>query len=151
QLANFCYQELQEGYQKKNLYRVLDRIQHVKYLNLAHNEINKISSFSFPKCEYLNLNNNNFTSLKGLPKLRMIQYLTLKDNDIKDLDGLTMLRSTPIAELYLNGNPVVFSQFYRQRVFSVLPGLKVLDGVFRLTSDLEPVEEENPQKTCNLM
>ncbi|XP_050414255.1 protein tilB homolog [Patella vulgata] len=148
ELASFGYQELQNGYQKKNLYRILAKLKSVKHLNLAHNQITNINSYSFPHCEYLNLNNNFIASFKCLPKVSKICYITLKDNDIMELDGLKALRSTSIEELYLNGNPVTFTAGYRQRVFSVLPNLKVLDGIYQLTTDTEPVEAMEAPKSC---
>ncbi|RUS88861.1 hypothetical protein EGW08_003406 [Elysia chlorotica] len=140
-LASFTRQELHHGYQKSNLSRVLGRLRKVVYLNLKDNELLNLSSFSFPKCEYLNLDSNDMTSLKQLPSIPRIKHLTIQDNGVSTLDGLSSLRSTPLEELYLSGNPVAFKIGYRYMVFSMLPNLRILDGVLRQEEDLNMPEK----------
>lgn len=135
-LASFTRQELHHGYQKSNLGRVLRRLKKVVYLNLKDNQLLNLSSFAFPKCEYLNLDSNDLTSLKQLPTIQRIKHLTIQDNGISTLDGLSRLQSSPIEELDLSGNPVAFKIGYRYKVFSTLPQLRILDGVLRQTEDL---------------
>ncbi|GFO22025.1 protein-s-isoprenylcysteine o-methyltransferase [Plakobranchus ocellatus] len=140
-LASFTRQELHHGYQKGNLGRILSRLKKVVYLNLKDNELLNLTSFSFPRCEYLNLDTNNLTSLKQLPSLPQIKHLSLQDNDVCTLDGLSSLKSSPLEELYLTGNPVAFKIGYRYMVFSILPNLHILDGVLRHDEDLREPEK----------
>ncbi|KAK3103958.1 hypothetical protein FSP39_023250 [Pinctada imbricata] len=145
--ASLSYQELYHKYQRTNFYNILGRLHSVEHLFITHNEINDLSSFSFPRCTELNLSNNYISSFKNLPKIPSIKSLNLEDNDIDSYNGLSRLKSTPITELYLNGNPVCFQINYRPKVFQILTQLKVLDGVNKLQTDLEfqdPGDVEEP-------
>ncbi|PVD36693.1 hypothetical protein C0Q70_03679 [Pomacea canaliculata] len=148
QLASFPSQDLHHGYQKSNLSRILGRLKQVTYLNLRDNALVDLSSFTFPCCEYLNLNNNFLTSFKKLPKISRVKYLTMLDNDITNFNGLSDLRSTPLEELFLLGNPVAFQIGYRQRVFAILPGLKFLDGVAKQDEDSKPPPPDEKPSSC---
>jgi len=139
-LASFTRQDLHHGYQKGNIGRILERLKAVVYLNLIDNELLDLSSFSFPCCEYINIDNNYLTSFKLLPKIPKVQLLTMQDNDLNNLDGITCLASTSLEEMYLNGNPVSFHIGYRYLVFRALPNLKILDGVIKQPDDLERPE-----------
>ncbi|XP_041378429.1 uncharacterized protein LOC121390629 [Gigantopelta aegis] len=147
--VSLSYQELNDRYQQNNMYRILARLRLVEYLNLPHNSITDISQFSFPKCEFLNLNNNYIASFKSLPKLPCIKYLLLETNSVGSLDGLRRFRSSGLEELYLAANPITFVPGYRSRVFQILPRLLMLDGIPKLESDLikEPDLEDN-NKGC---
>ncbi|VDI72391.1 Hypothetical predicted protein [Mytilus galloprovincialis] len=94
-----------------------------------------LHSYSFPKCEVLNINNNYIASFKYLPSIPRVKLLTMEDNDVDNFKGLGNLKS--LEDLYLRGNPITFLINYRQRVFQILPQLKRLDGIPRLQSDLE--------------
>lgn len=152
--ASFCYQELSNKYQRSTFYNILGRLRAVEHLHLTHNELQDLSSYSFPRCEVLNLNNNFLYSFKNLPSIPKIRYLALEDNDIDSFNGLSKLRSSTIEELCLNGNPVTFQINYRPKVFQILTQLKVLDGIPKLQSDLEFQSEEglNPESSqCVVM
>merc|ERR1711976_469780 len=152
EIANLSYQELQNEYQRENFLRVLRRLLHVEELILIEDNLVDVSSVSLPRCTHLNMSNNYIPSFKKIPKIPQIKTLILADNDIKHLKGLKALKKTPIESLNLQRNPVSFSLNYRQRVFSVLPQLKFLDGVPHQESDdivepqpkgdWEPVEGE---------
>ncbi|XP_005099297.1 uncharacterized protein LOC101847039 [Aplysia californica] len=137
-MASFTRQELHHGYQKPNLGRILGRLKSVVYLNLQDNELLDLSSYSFPCCEYINVDSNYLTSLSQLPRLPRVRYLTMRDNDLNTLSGLSGLASAPLEELHLTGNPVSFHIGYRYMVFQALPALKLLDGVARQEEDLTP-------------
>ncbi|XP_022343535.2 uncharacterized protein LOC111136738 [Crassostrea virginica] len=152
--ASFCYQELDNNYQRSNFRSILGRLRSVEQLYLTDNGLQDLSSFSFPRCEVLNLNNNFLSSFKHLPSIPKIRILTMEDNDVDSFNGLAKLRSSTIEELYLNGNPVTFQINYRPKVFQILTQLKVLDGVPKLQSDLEFQSEEelNPESSkCVVM
>ncbi|XP_076451337.1 uncharacterized protein LOC143287277 [Babylonia areolata] len=146
QLASFPCQELQHGYQEPNSDRILDRLRDVIFLNLRDNALQDLSSYSFPRCEYLNLDNNYLVSFMNLPRLNKVHHLTMMDNDIAVFFGLDRLRSLPLEELFLMGNPIAFQLGYRQRVFAALPQLKFLDGVVKQEEDMEPPPPTPPSR-----
>ncbi|CAH1773542.1 unnamed protein product, partial [Owenia fusiformis] len=150
EFANLSFQDLQHKYQKDNFLRVLKRLHVVEELNLIDNNLTDLSSVTFPKCEFLNLNRNHIASFKSLPKLPKVKYLSVGENNITLLDGIDNLRKSPIDILYLKGNSVVFTEYYRQRVFLELPHLKVLDGIPKLPSDTAPLPDDFVDKssTC---
>ncbi|XP_061166523.1 uncharacterized protein LOC133175431 [Saccostrea echinata] len=152
--VSLCYQELQDSYQRSSFNAILGRLQNVEHLYLTDNTIQSLKWKSFPKCEVLNLNNNFIYSFSELPSIPRIRSLMLEDNDIQSFSGLSKLRSSPIEELYLNGNPVTFTINYRPKVFQILTQLKVLDGIPKLQSDLEFQSEERlPTKSsqCTIL
>ena len=53
--------------------------------------------------------------LQKLPKLKKVRHLTMMDNDIASFAGLNNLRSLPLEELFVIGNPVSFQIGYRQK------------------------------------
>ncbi|KAH3874300.1 uncharacterized protein LOC127869197 [Dreissena polymorpha] len=137
EVVNLSYQELQEEYQKRNLIRILKRCVSAKQINLAHNTLDNIKDVSFPRCEYINLNDNFLFGFWCLPELPAVKSLTARNNAIKIWKGIAGLKGTPLEELDLRGNPITFTINYRNMVFSYLPNLRVLDGIPRLSSDKE--------------
>ncbi|XP_076086593.1 uncharacterized protein LOC143057221 [Mytilus galloprovincialis] len=133
--ASFCYQDLSDAYQRKHFQNILGRLRNVEQLYLVDNGMQYLHSYSFPKCEVLNINNNYIASFKYLPSIPRVKLLTMEDNDVDNFKGLGNLKS--LEDLYLRGNPITFLINYRQRVFQILPQLKRLDGIPRLQSDLE--------------
>ncbi|KAK3586707.1 hypothetical protein CHS0354_020709 [Potamilus streckersoni] len=144
--ANFPYQDLSHGYQKSNFKRILKQLIRVEELNLTHNNLDDLGSFSFPCCETLNLNNNHLPSFKDLPSTPRIKHLFVEDNDIHDFIGLERYSGTPLEELCLRGNPITYLVNYRQRVFSMVPNLQVLDGIPKLPEDSVFVECDIPEE-----
>lgn len=133
--ASFCYQDLSDSYQKKNFYNIIGRLQNVEQLYLVDNGLQYLNSYSFPRCEVLNINNNYISSFKHLPSIPRVKLLMMEDNDVYSFEGLSKLKY--VEDLYLRGNPITFLINYRQRVFQTLPQLKRLDGIPRLESDLQ--------------
>ncbi|KAI0210166.1 hypothetical protein LSAT2_005099 [Lamellibrachia satsuma] len=150
--AKFCnlsYQELAHGYQKTNFVQVLKRLFRVVELNLLEDNLTDLHGVSFPVCEVLNMSRNYIGSLKKIPKIPRIRHLNLAENNIHTLDGLGQLKQTPIEYLNLTRNPVIFTLNYRQRVFHILPQLKVLDDVTRLDSDDDfDLDQDETTRTC---
>ena len=92
------------------------RLQQLKQLNLSHNNIDSLASFTgaLPSLTSLRLEGNRIASVDGLqriaagcPKLRALYLQTLSHDD---------------------ANPVCRTQRYRSDVLSALPRLLVLDG-----------------------
>ncbi|XP_033642096.1 protein phosphatase 1 regulatory subunit 7-like [Asterias rubens] len=137
QAVNLSYQELADRYQMENFLRILKRLIRAKTIQLINDDIEDLSKVSFPACSLLNLNNNYLKSFKKLPKCQNLKILNLSDNSIKTLDGLQSLQNSGLVTMDLRRNPVCFTEHYRQRVFQILPDLRELDGIPRLTSDID--------------
>ncbi|XP_060564904.1 protein tilB homolog isoform X2 [Ruditapes philippinarum] len=142
EVINLCYQELCHEYQWKNFYRILAKCQSAVTINISYNTIVSLKQIKFSRCEYINMHANYIGSIKDFPSLPKAKKIVATDNNIKTLDGLQSLRGTPLEELYLSGNNCSFEINYRQKVFQTLPNLRILDGVARLPSDSEFVEDE---------
>ncbi|KAM9316524.1 acidic leucine-rich nuclear phosphoprotein 32-related protein 1-like [Gastrophryne carolinensis] len=140
---NLSYQSLGEPYQLNNFYRILRRLIRVERLWLVDNSIKTLSAIRLPRCKELNLSKNHLTSFKQLPKLPAIQHLSLAENNIESLSGLSDLKHSALESLVLKSNPCEFLEDYRQRVFSILPNLKTLDGIAKLPEDWSVTEERH--------
>ncbi|XP_068135392.1 protein tilB homolog isoform X2 [Hyperolius riggenbachi] len=149
---NLSYQDLGDPYQQNNFYRILRRLIRVERLWLVDNSLKDLSAIRLPRCIELNLTKNHFTSFKQLPKLPAIQHLSLAENNIESLSGLADLRNSPLESLILKSNPCEFLEDYRQRVFSILPNLKTLDGIAKLPEDWSVTDESHflPSK-CTIL
>lgn len=152
-VINLCYQELQHEYQRTNFIRILSRCQSAELINVSHNNIISLGSLTFPSCIHFNANFNYIKFITRLPSLPKVKTITATNNAIESLDGLKKYRGcSHLEELYLSGNPVTFYPNYRQRVFTVLPQLKVLDGIPRLPADTEIVEpEDSGGSSCTIL
>ncbi|CAI9175350.1 unnamed protein product [Rangifer tarandus platyrhynchus] len=145
---NLSFQDLGDPYQVENFNRILRRLIRVETLWLVDNSLVDLSAIRLPSCRVLNMNKNHLTSFKQLPKMPQIQHLSLADNHIETLNGLSSLRHTPLESLMLKRNPCEFHQNYRQRVFSCLPNLEMLDGILKLPEDTSPPETNTFSKIC---
>jgi hypothetical protein len=83
----------------------IQKLTHLKELNLKHNNITKINNISFLKhLELLNLSFNSITQIKNLNSCKNLKELRLSHNEIEEinhLEGLTNLKS-----LYLGHNKI---------------------------------------------
>ncbi|KAM4693733.1 uncharacterized protein O3C94_004286 [Discoglossus pictus] len=138
---NLSYQSLGDQYQQNNFCRILRRLIRVERLWLVNNELKDLSAIRMPRCKELNLSRNHFTSFKQLPKLPVIQHLSLAENNIETLSGLSVFKDSPLESLLLKSNPCEFLEDYRIQVFSILPNLKILDGIPKLPEDWSTAEE----------
>lgn len=149
QFVSLNYQKLNDRYQQDSFYKILKQIPNVRHLNLVDNGITGLRWYSFPKCEVINLSNNYISSFGCLPSLPSIRSITMEDNDVHCFGGLSRFDSTPLEELNLRGCPITFVINYRQRIFQILPNLKVLDGIPKLNSDCSFEEFYNPSPVGN--
>ncbi|XP_024226276.1 acidic leucine-rich nuclear phosphoprotein 32 family member A isoform X1 [Bombus vosnesenskii] len=125
----------------------------------------------FVALESLSLINVGLTSLKGFPKLSSLKKLELSDNRISG--GLNLLQSSPkLTHLNLSGNKIKdldtlqpLKEFknlknldlfnnevtnldnYREKVFSLIPSLRCLDGFD--TDDCEVDDSEGEDDEVN--
>ncbi|XP_035721885.1 acidic leucine-rich nuclear phosphoprotein 32 family member A-like isoform X3 [Vespa mandarinia] len=120
----------------------------------------------FVALEVLSLINVGLTSLKGFPKLPnlkklelsdnrisgginllhmspKIDYLNLSGNKIKDIDTLQPLKEFKnLKYLDLFNNEVTNVDNYREKVFSLVPNLRYLDGFDRDDCEAEDSEDD---------
>ncbi|XP_076633100.1 acidic leucine-rich nuclear phosphoprotein 32 mapmodulin [Colletes latitarsis] len=127
----------------------------------------------FAALESLSLINVGLTSLKGFPKLPSLKRLELSDNRISG--GLNLLHSSPkLTNLNLSGNKIKdfdtlqpLKEFknlknldffnnevtnldnYREKVFSLIPSLRYLDGFDIEDREMEDTEGEDDEVNGN--
>ncbi|XP_031834111.1 acidic leucine-rich nuclear phosphoprotein 32 mapmodulin [Nomia melanderi] len=127
----------------------------------------------FVALEALSLINVGLTSLKGFPRLSSLRRLELSDNRISG--GLNLLQSSPkLTYLNISGNKIKdldtlqpLKEFknlkyldlfnnevtnldnYREKVFSLIPSLKYLDGFDIHECEVDDSEEENDEVNGN--
>lgn len=143
--VNLSYQELGHSYQLKQFLAVLQKLIRCESLQLMDNGLKDLSSIFLPRCKYLHLQRNFLSNLKKLPKAPMLEHLSLQQNNIESLDGIRNLRSTKIVSLTLRDNPIELDPHYRQKVFKLLPNLRVLDDIPKL---LEDTAQKTESDTC---
>lgn len=124
----------------------------------------------FVNLKSLSLINVGLTSLKGMPKLPNLKKLELSDNRISS--GLNLLHaSTKLTHLNLSGNRIQdvatlepLKEFaalkyldlfnnevtavdnYREKVFTLVPSLKFLDGFDKDDKEAEESEDEDQEE-----
>jgi acidic leucine-rich nuclear phosphoprotein 32 family protein A/C/D len=82
--------------------------------------------------------------LENLSKLPALVKLYLAGNQIATLEALEPLKAlTSLDRLDLEGNPVTKLGDYREKVFSLLPNLRVLDGKDKEGEEVEDEEEDD--------
>jgi len=103
----------------------LDRLQHLKYLDLSSNHITRIQGLGGLKSlKTLNLSCNELQVVEGLENLRNLMRLDLSYNAIHNLSGLKKLHGPAfnLRNLYLHGNQLTSLD----HVISCLIGCRML-------------------------
>ena len=135
-----------------------------KYVNLIHLSLNNIglkSLKSLPSIKnlyYLSLNNNELTGddldvLKTLyPNL---SKLKISGNVIEKIDNLSKLKPLKLRKIEVRENPFsIGNNKYKQKLFDMLPSLKIIDNTDRNgdeeeTTDYHNEEQENEGSDFN--
>ena len=135
-----------------------------KYVNLIHLSLNNIglkSLKSLPSIKnlyYLSLNNNELTGedfdvLKTLyPNL---SKLKISGNVIEKIDNLSKLKPLKLRKIEVRENPFsIGNDKYKQKLFDMLPSLKIIDNTDRNgdeeeTTDYHNEEQENEGSDFN--
>ena len=135
-----------------------------KYVNLIHLSLNNIglkSLKSLPSIKnlyYLSLNNNELTGddfdvLKTLyPNL---SKLKISGNVIEKIDNLSKLKPLKLRKIEVKENPFsIGNDKYKQKLFDMLPSLKIIDNTDRNgdeeeTTDYHNEEQENEGSDFN--
>ncbi|KAJ2945633.1 hypothetical protein O0L34_g460 [Tuta absoluta] len=129
----------------------IQRLENLKNLNVLWLDLsyNNISSFEFGATtglwtlhhlEYLNLNENNLTSMKLFSGCTRLQELLVRNNRLSVLLELAvyMRQMRRLIVLDLRANPVCFSPGYREVCVNTFPILLNLDD-----EELDPVEQRD--------
>lgn len=84
-----------------------------------------------PNTSLLDLSARNITSLEGIEVYRELQALDLTNNLIDNLEALNPLRACKsLQEISLAGTPLSWNVNYAMQVTSVLPNVRMVDGIF---------------------
>lgn len=96
----------------------------LKHLDLGFNHLRNIASFSGVSCHIVKLvlRNNALTTLCGIENLKSLQGLDISYNIISNLLEMEILAGlSSLQSLWLEGNPLCYSRWYRAQVFSFFP------------------------------
>ncbi|XP_055826544.1 uncharacterized protein LOC129894966 isoform X2 [Solanum dulcamara] len=96
----------------------------LKHLDLGFNHLRNIVSFSGVSCHIVKLvlRNNALTTLRGIEHLKSLQGLDVSYNIISNLLEMEILVGlSSLQFLWLEGNPLCCSRWYRAQVFSFFP------------------------------
>ncbi|PHT47376.1 hypothetical protein CQW23_11584 [Capsicum baccatum] len=96
----------------------------LKHLDLGFNQLRNIASFSGVSCHIVKLvlRNNALTTLRGIENLKSLHGLDISYNIISNLSEMEILAGlSSLQSLWLEGNPLCYSRWYRAQVFSFFP------------------------------
>ncbi|KAG0471607.1 hypothetical protein HPP92_016153 [Vanilla planifolia] len=104
----------------------------LQHLDLGFNHLRSIASLNEVSCPIVKLvlRNNALTTLRGLEHLKSIEGLDISYNLISSFSEMEILASLPrLQSLWLEGNPICCTRWYRAHVFSFFssPEKLVLD------------------------
>ncbi|XP_047315985.1 uncharacterized protein LOC124919709 isoform X2 [Impatiens glandulifera] len=101
----------------------LSKCTRLKYLDLGFNHLRTIASFGFEASRNivkLVLRNNALITLRGIENLKSLEGLDVSYNIISSFSEIEILADLPSLEyLWLEGNPLCSSGWYREQVFSL--------------------------------
>ncbi|XP_074563839.1 uncharacterized protein LOC141820428 [Curcuma longa] len=111
----------------------LQKITKLRYLDLGFNHLRSVAWLSEVSCRIVKLvlRYNSLTSVHGIENLKSLEGLDLSYNIISSFTALEILGSLPsLHNLWLEGNPICGSQWFRAHVFSFFsnPERLELDG-----------------------
>ncbi|KAK3228322.1 hypothetical protein Dsin_008184 [Dipteronia sinensis] len=93
----------------------------LKHLDLGFNHLRTAASFSEVSCHIVKLvlRNNALTTLRGIEHLKSLEGIDISYNIISNFSELEFLAGLPsLRSLWLEGNPLCCSSWYRAQVFS---------------------------------
>uniref|UniRef100_A0A3B3Q7Q5 Leucine rich repeat containing 49 n=1 Tax=Paramormyrops kingsleyae TaxID=1676925 RepID=A0A3B3Q7Q5_9TELE len=130
-----------------NQITLIENVSHLselRVLNLAGNYISRVENLQgLDTLTELNLRRNCISSVTELDRLPSLQRLFLSCNRIASFDDLACLsRSSSLAELALDGNPVTQEACYKQTALRCLLHLRQLD--------MKRVTDEDRRLACFL-
>ncbi|KAI3976578.1 hypothetical protein MKX01_008436 [Papaver californicum] len=99
----------------------------LKHLDLGFNHLRTIASFAEVSSSIVNLvlRHNALTTLRGIENLKSLQGIDLSYNIISSFSELEIVASLPsLQSLWLEGNPICCSRWYRAQVFSLFSNIE---------------------------
>ncbi|PKA56093.1 Dynein light chain 1, axonemal [Apostasia shenzhenica] len=104
----------------------------LRHLDLGFNHLRSVASFSEVSCPVVKLvlRNNALTTLRGIENLKTVEGVDLSYNLISSFSEMEILANLPrLRNLWLEGNPICCSRWYRAYVFSFFshPEALILD------------------------
>jgi hypothetical protein len=123
-------------FSKHDVFSYLEvRLSNKATLNLLADQLNGIDRL---KTEFRTLKfaSNGIQTLESFTKLYgfLINVLDLRHNRIASLQEFHFLKHLTIEELYLAGNDCTRIENYRERIFEIVPCLKIVDGQQRAST-----------------
>lgn len=133
--------------------KFMENFTKVQKLSIISCKLKSLENFpELPALERIELSDNKISgTLEVLAQYPELKVIKLAGNKIKSLEDITCLKNvTKLENLDLAENPLCKQKDYSEKVWELLPGLKVLDGVDRdgeevisLGDDEGDEEEEN--------
>ncbi|RZC58059.1 hypothetical protein C5167_005362 [Papaver somniferum] len=99
----------------------------LKHLDLGFNHLRTIASFAEVSSSIVKLvlRHNALTTLRGIENLKSLQGIDLSYNIISSFSELEIVASLPsLQSLWLEGNPICCSRWYRAQVFSLFSNIE---------------------------
>ncbi|KAI3946456.1 hypothetical protein MKX01_017672 [Papaver californicum] len=99
----------------------------LKHLDLGFNHLRTIASFAEVSSSIVKLvlRHNALTTLRGIENLKSLQGIDLSYNIISSFLELEIVASLPsLQSLWLEGNPICCSRWYRAQVFSLFSNIE---------------------------
>jgi len=110
----------------------IKHLKQLKKLSVAHNLIRVIPDFaaSCPLLHELRINDNKILSIpEYFARNASLHVLDIGNNLLRDFDSIEPLKYLlKLENLNLKGNPVTKLEGYKERIKSMIPTLKILDG-----------------------
>ncbi|CAK9215809.1 unnamed protein product [Sphagnum troendelagicum] len=127
---------------RNNLAKVanLQKCLRLKFLDLGFNHITSVASLNevVGNITKLVLRNNALASTRGIEKLYSLEALDLSHNIISTFREVELLGGVPaLHSLWLEGNPVSVSTYYREEVFSFFSDTSKLELDGKLMTNME--------------
>ena len=110
-----------EGNKIKDL-QFLNSLIKLKYLNLSANHFKSTQSLEIKLCKivFLDMSQNQLTTLREFAKLYSLETLNVSSNKISDVSEIKHISNLPCLEnLILTGNSISFIVDYRLKVFEL--------------------------------
>lgn len=106
----------------------LDKLCLMKFMNLSDNNLTSLNDAYFLQCiEVLVLHHNNISDCTGIAYLKELVIIDLSYNDIRNVEDLLPLGKCPKLEtILIEGNPIKCIPNYEVHIRKCLPNVKMI-------------------------